>query len=61
METKQEKNYGIDMVMICQQLVIEPEMSILHNRVWDSLPALSHIIVNMIRLNGRFFDKVLRR
>ena len=49
------------MVMICHQLVIEPEMSTLHNRVWDSLPALSHIIVNMVRLNGRFFDKVLRR
>ena len=61
METKQEKNYGIDMVMICHQLVIEPEMSTLHNRVWDTLTALSQIIVNMVRLNARFFDKVLRR
>ena len=61
METNQEKNYGIDMVMICHQLVIEPEMSTLHNRVWNSLPALSHIIVNMVRLNARFFDKLLRR
>ena len=49
------------MVMICHQLVIEPEMSTLHNRVWDSLTALSQIIVNMVRLNARFFDKVLRR